>query len=197
MVLADNGSTDGTVELAAARPGVTVIATGANLGYGAAANIGVEHTSTEFVVVANPDVEWSPGSLDDLLAAAERWPLAGAVGPLIVTENGDIYPSARALPSLGRGIGHAVFGWWWPSNPWTAAYRRERDVPVEGITGWLSGSCLLLRRKAFDAGDGLRPGLLHVLRRRRSRRPAGAGRLAERLHPVGVGPSHRRPCHRA
>jgi len=157
VVLADNGSTDGSVELAALRDNVVLIATGGNLGYGGAANIGVAHTDTEFVVVANPDVLWTAGALDTLLEAADRWPDAGSFGPLINTGNGTIYPSARALPSLGRGIGHALCGWWWPSNPWTAAYRRERGAPAEGPVGWLSGSCLLLRRKAFDAVNGFDP----------------------------------------
>jgi N-acetylglucosaminyl-diphospho-decaprenol L-rhamnosyltransferase len=158
VVLADNGSTDGSVELAAKRPGVELVATGSNLGYGAAANIGVAHTDTPFVVVANPDLIWTPGALDELLATAARYPGAGAFGPLIETPEGAIYPSARALPSLGRGIGHAVFGWWWPANPWTASYRHERGTPTEGATGWLSGSCLLLRRAAFDAIGGFDPG---------------------------------------
>jgi N-acetylglucosaminyl-diphospho-decaprenol L-rhamnosyltransferase len=157
VVLADNGSSDGSVEAAAQRPGVQLVATGANLGYGGAANIGVAHTDTEFVVVANPDVVWSPGCLDVLLEAAQRWPQAGSLGPLIYTADGSIYPSARALPSLGRGIGHALCGWWWPSNPWTAAYRLERGAPAEAGVGWLSGSCLLLRRKAFDAVNGFDP----------------------------------------
>ena len=157
VVLADNGSTDGSVEAAQQRDRVTLVATGGNVGYGAAANIGVAHTDTEFVVVANPDVVWSKGSLDVLLEAAHRWPDAGSLGPLIYTNDGSIYPSARALPSLGRGIGHALCGWWWPSNPWTAAYRHERSAPAEGAVGWLSGSCLLLRRKAFDAVNGFDP----------------------------------------
>jgi N-acetylglucosaminyl-diphospho-decaprenol L-rhamnosyltransferase len=157
VVLADNGSTDGSVEAAAQGGAVQLVVTGGNLGYGGAANIGVAHTETEFVVVANPDLVWSPGSLDALVEAAHRWPDAGSLGPLIQTGSGDIYPSARALPSLGRGIGHAVFGWWWPANPWTASYRHERGVPTEGAVGWLSGSCLLLRRKAFDAVTGFDP----------------------------------------
>ena len=40
VVLADNGSTDGSVETAAARPGVRLLRTGSNLGYGGAANAG-------------------------------------------------------------------------------------------------------------------------------------------------------------
>jgi N-acetylglucosaminyl-diphospho-decaprenol L-rhamnosyltransferase len=92
--------------------------------------------------------------LDELLAAAKRWPDGGAFGPLIRRVDGAIYPSARALPSLRAGVGHAVLGWWWPGNPWTRAFRMERVVPVERVTGWLSGSCLLLRREAFEAVGG-------------------------------------------
>jgi N-acetylglucosaminyl-diphospho-decaprenol L-rhamnosyltransferase len=158
IVLADNGSTDGSVQRAATRPGVRLLETGGNLGYGRAANLGVRATTAEFVVVANPDIEWEPGALDELLAGAHRWPKGAAFGPLIHTPEGAIYPSARALPSLGRGIGHALFGWWWPSNPWTAAYRVEREEPRERTAGWLSGSCLLVRRDAFDAVGGFDPG---------------------------------------
>jgi N-acetylglucosaminyl-diphospho-decaprenol L-rhamnosyltransferase len=136
---------------------VTLLETGGNLGYGRAANLGVAATDSEWVVVANPDLVWQPGSLDELLAAADRWPRAGALGPLLRTDTGDVYPSARSLPSLGRGIGHAAFGWWWPSNPWTAAYQQDRRLPVERTAGWLSGSCLLLRRVAFESVAGFDP----------------------------------------
>ena len=30
----------------------------------------------DFVIVANPDVQWGPGSIDALLDAAARWPRA-------------------------------------------------------------------------------------------------------------------------
>lgn len=157
VIVADNGSTDGAPQRAAGRTDVTLLHTGGNLGYGRAANMGAAKGGGDWLVVANPDVVWEPGTLDTMLGAAERWPRAGAFGPAIRTGDGALYPSARALPSLGRGIGHALCGWWWPSNPWTAAYRRERGTPKEGPAGWLSGSCMLLRRSVFEEVQGFDP----------------------------------------
>lgn len=157
VIIADNGSTDGAPERAAAEhPEVTLVHTGGNLGYGGGMNRGVAELdpSIEYIVIANPDVEWSPGSLDELLAAAQRWPRAGALGPLITEPDGTVYPSARRVPDLVSGSGHAVLGTVWPGNPWTVAYRNENDDRTERPVGWLSGSCLLVRRAAFDRLDG-------------------------------------------
>lgn len=157
VLLADNESADGEPERAASeRANVRLLRTGSNLGYGTAANRGVSalDDSIGWVVVTNPDLEWEADALDVLLEAAERWPRAGSFGPLIKEPDGSVYPSARQLPSLGRGIGHALFADLWPSNPWTRAYRQVNGEPVERTTGWLSGSCLLVRREAFAEVGG-------------------------------------------
>jgi N-acetylglucosaminyl-diphospho-decaprenol L-rhamnosyltransferase len=160
VIMADNGSTDSAPEEALKRyPNTRLMRTGGNLGYGTAVNRAVDEYlkdsgCAEFVVVANPDVQWGPRSIDILMEAAARWPRAGALGPLIRDPDGSVYPSARHLPSLIRGGMHAVVGPFWKSNPWTAEYRQERLEPSERPVGWLSGSCLLLRRAAFDEVSG-------------------------------------------
>jgi len=157
VLMADNGSTDGAPQAAVERyPNVRLFDTGGNLGYGTAVNRAVARLSDadEWVVVANPDVQWGPGSIDALLEAAARWPRAATLGPLIRDPDGGVYPSARHLPSLVRGGMHAVVGPLWRTNPWSTAYRQERLEPTERPVGWLSGSCLLVRRAAFEQVGG-------------------------------------------
>lgn len=160
VILADNGSTDGVPQrVAAQRANVEFVPTGANLGYGGGANRGVAELGDEYgwIVVANADVEWREGALDELLAAAARWPRGGSFGPLIREPDGSIYPSARLIPSLGRGVGHALFGKIWPANPWTRQYRQSEAAITERCAGWLSGSCMLMRRVAFASVNGFDP----------------------------------------
>lgn len=162
VVMADNGSTDGAPEAAvrdyAGTSGLTVslLGMGSNLGYGSAINRAFTYLEdncpdvrTDYILISNPDVEFSPGSIDALLAAAERWEKAGSLGPLIREADGTIYPSARALPNIRDGIAHAVLGPIWPGNPWTKSYLDDRNMTRERPAGWLSGSCLLVRWEAF------------------------------------------------
>ena len=75
VVIADNGSTDGAPECAVRRHRFAeLMPMGANLGYGTAVNRAVAALTgaaaeSEFLVIANPDVVWGPGSIDALLAA--------------------------------------------------------------------------------------------------------------------------------
>lgn len=163
-VLADNGSTDGVPEAAARRDGsVEFLPTGGNLGYGSAINAAARHLVArraageidgEFFLIANPDVTFGQGSVDKLLEVASRWSAAAAVGPRIVDNDGETYPSARAVPTIANGIGHALLGQVWPDNPWSRRYRDNADMDSERVAGWLSGSCLLVRWEAFDRVGG-------------------------------------------
>jgi N-acetylglucosaminyl-diphospho-decaprenol L-rhamnosyltransferase len=159
IVVVDNGSTDGAPELAAATHShVELVRSGGNVGYGRAANIGVAtlDPSVEWVLVCNPDTQVTAGAVTTLLKAAAAHPEAGVLGPRILETDGTVYPSARALPAIRTGIGHAVFSGLWPTNPWTRRYQ-QRDVSSSSTVatvGWLSGAFLLVRRAAFEAVGG-------------------------------------------
>nr|WP_231375987.1 glycosyltransferase family 2 protein [Corynebacterium aquatimens] len=164
LVCADNGSRDGVPQaVAAEEPGVEFRPTGGNIGYGAAINAGVKELALRrsegtidgrWFVLVNPDVQFDEGAIDEMIACLEAHPDAGAVGPRIEEADGSNYPSARELPTLGTGIGHALLGNVWPSNPFTRAYKAGEDLSRTRTAGWLSGSCLLVRWEAFEAIGG-------------------------------------------
>lgn len=168
VIMADNGSVDGAPEAAERDYGYAeFLPTGGNLGYGTAINVAAEalaerrqrgEINDEFFVISNPDVVFDPGSIDRLLECARRHPEAGSVGPYIREADGTAYPSARAVPTLRTGIGHALLSSVWPGNPWTKAYLDNADMTVERAVGWLSGSCLLVRWEAFDQIGGFDEG---------------------------------------
>ncbi|KXO90889.1 N-acetylglucosaminyl-diphospho-decaprenol L-rhamnosyltransferase [Tsukamurella tyrosinosolvens] len=153
VLMADNGSVDGSPEAAeAAHPEAELLRTGANLGYGGAINYAVARLdlgALDWLLISNPDVVFGPGSIDALIEAAARHPRAGSLGPLIRDPDGTVYPSARNVPSMRFGIGHALLGTVWKSNPWTRAYQQSQAEVAEREAGWLSGSCLLVRPEAF------------------------------------------------
>src|SRR5690606_10093760 len=81
------------------------------------------------------------------------------LGPRVLNEDGTTYPSARAVPSLRTGVGHALFTNLWTANPWSRRYRDDLAPADEARdAGWLSGSCVLVRRRAFDELGGFDEG---------------------------------------
>ncbi|WP_448061598.1 glycosyltransferase [Cellulomonas hominis] len=155
LVLVDNGTDHTVAQQVAQEHGGRVLVPGANLGYGGGADAGAAGATQPWLVVANSDLVWAPGSLDALLDAAARYPRSGELGPALLNPDGTVYPSARELPSLRQGAGHALFSRVWPGNPWTRGYQRRQEASgEERRAGWLSGACLLLRREAFEAVGG-------------------------------------------
>ncbi|MEG0027760.1 MAG: glycosyltransferase family 2 protein [Aurantimicrobium sp.] len=128
-----------------------------NPGYGGAMNIGVDHLSKQpdWILIANPDVRWHTTAIEEMLAYGDSHPDVGIIGPKILEENGDTYPSARALPSLRIGIGHALFANIWKNNPWTHAYRQDRIESTEPrFVGWVSGACMLICKEVYSKLGG-------------------------------------------
>jgi glycosyltransferase len=158
VVIVDNGAAGEVVDAVGRIYGASIVRPGRNLGYGTAVNRGAkaqgESMDSEWIVVVNPDVVFLPGSIDALIEAAAAWPKGGAFGPLVRDREGAVYPSARKFPRLVSGIGHALLVGVWPSNPFSRAYRENADTTRAHAVDWLSGSCLLLRRDAFEAVGG-------------------------------------------
>ena len=127
-----------------------------NPGYGTSANVGVRSLgeSVDLVVICNPDIVWEPQTLEILVTELQSRPTVGIAGPRLLNTDGSTYPSARAFPGIRIGIGHALFGDMWKSNPWTARYLGTHEGLHPRIVDWLSGACVMVRRETFTAIGG-------------------------------------------
>ncbi len=151
-VVVDNGSTDGTVEMLRQRwPAVQLIETGMNVGFARANNVGIRQTSSELVLLLNPDTVPGPGSLVELVAHLHAHPEAAAVGPRLIDAAGtpelsfgwSMSPLGELRQKTIEGLARRGFG---PMRRWL-----ERSLSTRGTREWLSGACLLARRADLEA----------------------------------------------
>jgi GT2 family glycosyltransferase len=156
IVLIDNASGDGTLELArqyASRySNVIAIDSGGNIGLAAGNNLVMPHIEGDYVLILNPDTVIKPDTLSSLIALMERDPKIGVVGPMNVYEDGRPHTSYHH----GWGFGHLIL---WRVASYSLMRRlydrwaKYREGPVY----YVSGACLLARARVFREVGGYDP----------------------------------------
>lgn len=139
ILVVDNGATDGST--AAARTGhptVRVIATGANLGFGAGANRGADAATGEVLVFLNPDAVLVPGALGTLVDALLVTPRAGIAGGGLVDERGGWQPGAARFAPVRHLLLDTTLG---------RLPDRFRRLPHR--VDWVYGTFMAVRRQLF------------------------------------------------
>ena len=93
VIVADNGSTDGSLDLLARDyPWVRVLPLGENRGFAGACNAGMRIAQGEFIVLLNNDTEADPRWLEEMVAAFERHPEAGIVASkMLLFDRRDVF----------------------------------------------------------------------------------------------------------
>jgi GT2 family glycosyltransferase len=153
VVVADNASTDGSVDIARASSDVVVVETGGNLGYAGGLNAAMSHVGeAPAILVLNPDLVLVPGCI----AALEnrmRVSGAGIVVPRILDAAGALSVSLRREPSVIRAFGDALLGSRWVSRPeWLSeSVRSERAYASPRRIDWATGAAMLIDRRAWDS----------------------------------------------
>lgn len=157
VLVVDNGSSDATVRLAAARgAAVRVVVNGANRGFAAAANQGVRATTSPFLLFLNPDAALVTG-LEAMVAECES-PGVGAAGGCLIDEHGEtqIGFNIRKRPTPAALAAEALLvNRLWPSNPVNRRYRcLELDHTLAQDVEQPAGAFLMVRRDALHAVGG-------------------------------------------
>ncbi len=101
VLVVDNGSEDGSPELVqSCFPQVTLVPTGANLGFSRAANLGWRHARGEYVLFLNPDSLVLEGTVEQALSYLGRQPEVGVIGVKLLNPDGSLQVSCWNFLSL-------------------------------------------------------------------------------------------------
>jgi GT2 family glycosyltransferase len=177
VVVVDNASTDDSEAVAekgesmrARQPpnttcdsesrGVRFVRLPTNTGFAAAANLGARTGSADRLLFINPDCLVAPGFLAPLLHELDADPRCAAVAPCVINEDGSPQGNARGDPTMMTGLfGRSTL----LSRLFPSARLARRNVlrpltPHESQAAasvdWVSGSCVLVRREAFNEIGG-------------------------------------------
>jgi GT2 family glycosyltransferase len=145
VLLVDNGSGDGSVELVQSEfPQAQVIANGGNLGFSEGNNVGIRKAladGADYVVLLNPDAKVEPEWMNELIAVGEREDEVGILGAVQLEYD--------SLEFNG-----------WTKNAASEHMEELREpesarawIPMK----WVEGSCFAVKRKVFEEAGLLDP----------------------------------------
>lgn len=127
VIVADNGSTDGSAEFAE-QQGACVLRLGSNLGFAAAVNRGIDAARSEWVAILNNDVTLDAGWLAALTGAAEREAADFATGKILRADDPSILDGT--FDEVSRGACACRCGAGKPDSPMWNQPRRIRIAPM-------------------------------------------------------------------
>ncbi len=146
LVVIDNQSTDGTVDVIGEQRDIVLVQSGGNLGYAGGINLGLRSIGQcDAVLILNPDLTLEANAITRMLEAL-RSDRIGAVVPKMLDEDGSTYPSLRREPSIARAIGDAFLGGKVSRRPGfsseivthSASYLQSHDVD------WATGAAVMV-----------------------------------------------------
>jgi len=151
LLVFDNCSSDGSQDEAEEQwgecPWFRLVRSPVNLGFAGGANRAIAGLNTEFVILANSDTVFLPGSLEALLEAVKGDSIHGIFGPRLLWPDGSLQRSLRDFPFPGALIREHL-----------PLFRRKCAVndshEVARSVDWLVGAVMAFRRSLFLEADG-------------------------------------------
>ncbi len=152
VIVVDNDSQDDSADMVERDfPQVELIRSEQNLGFAGGNNLAMTRAVAPALLLLNSDTRVHAGALSRMLETLDADERIGAVGPRLEKGDGTLELSCGRAPGLGAEIVHKLllhrvfpyfrFGRW---HHW-----EQRNV------GWVTGACLMVRRKVFEQVGGL------------------------------------------
>lgn len=161
VIVVDNGSTDGSLELLrASYPDVRVLANGRNVGFCPAGNQGAGAARGRYLLFLNDDIIIKDDAIAKLVEWMDQHSEAGMIGSRLLNIDGtDQFSSGRTFPSPMNAIfgRKSVLTRWFPRARWARGYLlSDRVNATEPYSvDWISAAAMMARADVFHQIGGL------------------------------------------
>jgi GT2 family glycosyltransferase len=154
VFVVDNNSIDGSVEMVAQKfPEVNLIANKDNRGFSKANNQAIELSSSEYILLLNPDTVVEEDTFKKVIEFMDEHPGAGGLGVRMLDGKGNFLPeSKRGLPTPSVAF-YKIFGLsrLFPKSKKFSQYHLGNLSEFEtNEIDILSGAFMLMRKEALD-----------------------------------------------
>jgi GT2 family glycosyltransferase len=155
IFVADNGSTDGSVEwIEKSFPSVKLIRFNENYGFAGGYNMALQQIDAEYFILLNSDIEVTPGWTEPLISFMEKNPDAASCQPKILSwRNRDYFEHAGAA-------GGFIDKYGFPFCRGRIFNNVERDSGQYDCGKeifWSTGACMIVRAEAWKKCMGFDP----------------------------------------
>ena len=158
VLLVDNGSKDGSVELFSKDTRIHFVESGSNIGFGRANNLGYKHAKGKYIFFLNSDTLLLNNAIKLFHDKMEALPSnVSCIGTILINKDLENIHSYGEFPTFTRELIYRtflnkvlkLFGYksHYYDNP---KRRKEQDFEVDFVTG----ADMFIRRKAFEQCSG-------------------------------------------
>jgi N-acetylglucosaminyl-diphospho-decaprenol L-rhamnosyltransferase len=156
ITVIDNASADGTADHVRSRwPSVQVIDSGGNIGFAKANNIGIRATQSDYVLLMNPDTVAPPGAIQTLVRGLASHPDAAIAGARLLGPTGFPELSWGAAITPWNEAKQMLFSRLYLRKIRRIVRKMDRLSRQAREVEWVSGACMVIRRRDLDAVGGL------------------------------------------
>jgi len=154
VIVIDNASSDGSVDILPELPGVVVRRAHRNLGFGRGVNQALRSVRTDYLLIINPDCLLVPASLARLIEELDAHPdVAMAAGRVFDMRGIEQRGSRRRLPTRAQVLSEVLPFRQANGIDLTHEPAPEAPTDVEAV----SGACMLVRSAALEQIGGFDP----------------------------------------
>ena len=153
IIVVDNASCDETTKMVHEHfPNVRLIETGENLGFTGGNNTGLKSAQGKYLLLLNPDTKVIGDALRSMVTYMDANPEVGAIGPRLLTEDGDVQQSRRRFPTIWTAIFEST--WLQPIAPQRILdryYINDRSDDELQAVDWVEGAALMVRHEVYES----------------------------------------------